>query len=526
MVLVLPLNIVAIILSNVTMHSMVEEAEVSVQNVLEAYMSEIESKMTTTGYFLYTVRNEEAETLAMLNAADSISYENTKIHFYYKVNNLRTLVNGADVYFFYVTDRDDIMSWSSMSERRNPRHAFLREKFETGSELGWNHNEIEQRQILSLFVKLPQTIYGGWIYLDTIVDELEKDIHYETAEFYFTEEKMVSEKKLMANVYSEKGGVYLSCCWDKGEVIGEISRIYKILQILAMVELCIIPMLYLMISHLLLKPLQTMNRAHQYLQDGNLNYRITQKGNSVEFDYSFQSFNLMAGKIHDLKIESYEKELERQKMELKNLQLQIRPHFLLNTFNLIYTLLQRNEPLAVQRIILYLSDYFRYLFRSGSDLELFEKEIHLIEEYIHMAKVRYPDSIEFTYEVDPEIHFVRVPPLLLHNFVENIVKHVVQQGIMTHISLIGQYEEKTVVFMIMDDGPGMEKEKLEELDSSMRRTKFDGSHIGFANSLRRVKHFYGEKSDIVISSEIGEGTCVTITIPYNLEVEDESFDCE
>lgn len=46
----------------------------------------------------------------------------------------------------------------------------------------------------------------------------------------------------------------------------------------------------------------------------------------------------MADQIKTLKIENYEKELDRQKMELKNLQLQIHPHFLLNTFNLVYTL--------------------------------------------------------------------------------------------------------------------------------------------------------------------------------------------
>ena len=28
-----------------------------------------------------------------------------------------------------------------------------------------------------------------------------------------------------------------------------------------------------------------------------------------------------------------------------------------------------------------------------------------------MAEVRYPDSIEVRYEYDPEISFVRVPPL-------------------------------------------------------------------------------------------------------------------
>ena len=234
----------------------------------------------------------------------------------------------------------------------------------------------------------------------------------------------------------------------------------------------------------------------------------------------------MAERIQNLKIEIYEKELDRKQMELSNLQLQIRPHFLLNTFNLIYTLAQRGQEKDVQQVILYLSDYFRYLFRSGRNLEIFEKEQHLIEAYIGTAKVRYPGAIEADYEYDPEIAFVRVPPLLLHNFVENIVKYAISPGKVTHLSIVGQYEDGMVSFMIMDDGDGMTEEQVEELDRSMREPRKDGLHIGYANSLKRLRYSYGEKADIEISSEPGEGVCVTVTFPYDLEEENEPFDSE
>ena len=250
------------------------------------------------------------------------------------------------------------------------------------------------------------------------------------------------------------------------------------------IALLLIPVLYLVISNLLLNPLRLVNQAHKRLQEGDLDYRIQEKANSIEYSYSFLSFNQMADQIKTLKIENYEKELDRQKMELKNLQLQIHPHFLLNTFNLVYTLAQRKETGAIQDIVIYLSEYFRYIFRSGKSLELFPKEQKLIEGYIRMAEVRYPDSIEVRYEYDPEISFVRVPPLLLHNFVENIVKYAVKQGQITHISLLGQYIDGIVTFMIMDDGAGMSEEEVKNLDKRMRNGNIDGEHIGFVNSLK------------------------------------------
>ena len=305
-----------------------------------------------------------------------------------------------------------------------------------------------------------------------------------------------------------------------------IEAVYGIMHAFSIVAFLLIPILYALIQRLLLHPLRVLNQAQKRLRNGDLDCRITEKANSIEYEHSFQSFNKMADRIQDLKIEVYEKELDRKQMELSNLQLQIRPHFLLNTFNLIYTLAQRGQEKDVQQVILYLSDYFRYLFRSGRNLEIFEKEQHLIEAYIGTAKVRYPGAIEADYEYDPEIAFVRVPPLLLHNFVENIVKYAISPGKVTHISIVGQYEDGMVSFMIMDDGGGMTEEQVEELDRSMREPRKDGLHIGYANSLKRLRYSYGEKADIEISSEPGEGVCVTVTFPYDLEEENEPFDSE
>ena len=109
---------------------------------------------------------------------------------------------------------------------------------------------------------------------------------------------------------------------------------------------------------------------------------------------------------------------------------------------------------------------------------------------------------------------------------ENIVKYAISPGKVTHISIVGQYEDGMVSFMIMDDGGGMTEEQVEELDRSMREPRKDGLHIGYANSLKRLRYSYGEKADIEISSEPGEGVCVTVTFPYDLEEENEPFDSE
>ena len=259
-----------------------------------------------------------------------------------------------------------------------------------------------------------------------------------------------------------------------------------------------------------------MNKAHDQIKIGNWDYRIRQNANSMEMEQVFQSFNQMAENMKDLRLENMQKELEKQKLELNNLQLQIRPHFLLNTFNLMFNLTSKGDMKSIQGLILYLSDYFRYIFRSGKDLELFDKELGLIEGYIESVKLRYPNRIDIVYSIDPEVSMVRVPPLLIHNFVENIIKHALKPEGTLHIMLCATYEKGSVIFQISDDGNGMPQDEVD----CINRGEFveeTGSHVGIANSYKRMKYFYGDTATIHVDSELNVGTMFTISFPYDLE---------
>ena len=528
LVIILPFNMLAIWLSERTMSSLIEQSRISVQNVMNTYLSNLDYRMETTANLLYNLRYNDMYGLTVVKQAGDEKYEGAKINFYYSQKNYYETTNVTDVWFIYMKKLEDIIVWDGAFSAKKGDEAYVREEEKEKISSGWILTEVKGREAARLFIDIGNITYGGWIYLDNLVEDLQKDLDYEFVELSFSEleRKQQAQDELVVSAYCPRGRFFFNAVLSKSEVTGKIEAIYGIMHVASLIALLLIPVLYALIQRLLLHPLRVLNQAQKRLRNGDLDCRITEKANSIEYEHSFQSFNKMADRIQDLKIEVYEKELDRKQMELSNLQLQIRPHFLLNTFNLIYTLAQRGQEKDVQQVILYLSDYFRYLFRSGRNLEIFEKEQHLIEAYIGTAKVRYPGAIEADYEYDPEIAFVRVPPLLLHNFVENIVKYAISPGKVTHISIVGQYEDGMVSFMIMDDGGGMTEEQVEELDRSMREPRKDGLHIGYANSLKRLRYSYGEKADIEISSEPGEGVCVTVTFPYDLEEENEPFDSE
>ena len=221
----------------------------------------------------------------------------------------------------------------------------------------------------------------------------------------------------------------------------------------------------------------------------------------------------MAGSLHTLKIQNYEAALQKKELELKNLQLQIRPHFLLNTFNLIYSLAQLRDYKSIQKFVLYLTDYFRYLFREGASLAPFSQELDLIEKYLDVSAIRYPDCFTVTYDIDPKTHPVPVPPLLLHNFVENVFKHAMRLGEDIHIRISARLEAAMAVFTIEDDGAGMDPATVRQLNGGSFGAGTN-EHIGLQNSLRRLETVYGRKGLLWVDSAPCEGTQFTIRIPW------------
>ncbi|MFA9376393.1 MAG: sensor histidine kinase [Lachnotalea sp.] len=531
-ILVLPLNFIAIFQNQRVIDTMVEQNRASAKTLSDTFMSDIGSRMVNTQSLLYYFLSEDPYCIRMkLQKENNYTYQSSKLKLYYNLKKMSGMTDGGDGYFYLMKKVNDILVYDKSPNESNQLYKsinnFLSEQLREGVKSGWHIYEFNNKKYLFLIVDLKDVMYGGWFNLDSLKMQMEKRLKYTDYLISFTEKQKKENPDDRIIVSSGIKKIYIEISIKRNEIVGGISMYVKILKIMAFLYLALIPVLFMTLRSLLLHPLNKINYAHRQIQGGNQDFRIKEKSNSVEYQEAYKSFNQMADNIKTLKIESYEKEISKQKMELRNLQLQIRPHFLLNTFNLIYTLAQRKEEDAIQDVILYMSDYFRYIFRNDKDLDLFPKELKLIKGYMKMISIRYSGNIKAEYDFDPEIMFVRIPPLLIHNFIENSAKYGIKQGIILNISIIGKYKNKMVTFCVIDDGNGMDEETLDynnKMLSGEIEPDSHNSHIGLINSMRRVKHFYGDEANIEITSEQGKMTCVKIVFPYNLEVDNEPFD--
>jgi two-component system sensor histidine kinase LytS len=103
-----------------------------------------------------------------------------------------------------------------------------------------------------------------------------------------------------------------------------------------------------------------------------------------------------------------------------------------------------------------------------------------------------------------------VPPFLLQPLVENAVKHAMPaEGKLTVVIGV-QVDGSDLVLVVADDGVGMSQETCEGM---MSPEQTEGLGIAVKNVHDRLKGFFGQQAEMVVQSEIGTGTAVTLRIP-------------
>ena len=123
--------------------------------------------------------------------------------------------------------------------------------------------------------------------------------------------------------------------------------------------------------------------------------------------------------------------------KLKHLQLEHRainsllnPHFIFNVVNNIQDLINNGSKESANNYLVTMSKMIRQNIENLSfNLIPIENELELIKNYIHLQNLRFSNSILLTINHDIENSSdIFLPPLLLHNFIENAIVHGFKKG--------------------------------------------------------------------------------------------------
>ena len=104
-----------------------------------------------------------------------------------------------------------------------------------------------------------------------------------------------------------------------------------------MFTLLALPLLLYSTNRLINMPLNRLIKAIDRIEQGDLEYRIEEGNQNLEFEQINRSFNKMMEQVRTLKIDVYEKEMEKKDIMMRYLSQQIQPHFVLNAMNILYS---------------------------------------------------------------------------------------------------------------------------------------------------------------------------------------------
>lgn len=238
----------------------------------------------------------------------------------------------------------------------------------------------------------------------------------------------------------------------------------------------------------------------------------------IELEQANTQFKGLVEQIKTFKIAMYEQELEKQRIQLDYMKLQIKPHFFLNCLTSIYSMAQIHMYKEIENMTLSTSKYFRYIFQNGENFVRLEDEIEHVRTYLEIQKQRYQDAFIYYIEQEDQAGSVEIPPLVLQTFIENSIKYAISREHEAEIRLTVQrlqmeQEEEMLVIQLTDTGPGFPPQVLEKLNLGEPLDQSKGTQIGIMNTLKRLEYLYLKRATVTFSNLEGGGASVILYLP-------------
>lgn len=202
------------------------------------------------------------------------------------------------------------------------------------------------------------------------------------------------------------------------------------------------------------------------------------------------------------------------------MQEQFKPHFLYNTLDTIGWMAREHSAEDIVKLVDALTNVFRISLSKGKDYITIEEEMKYISNYLYIQKIRYGPKVMYEMETEESIKMVRIPKLILQPLVENAIYHGVKlkrgEG---HLKVSIWEEEETIFLEVQDDGKGMPEEKVAELSRLLNEPSSpnENQSFGLFYVKERLRIRYGDQFRVLVESQEGKGTNITILIPGGYE---------
>jgi len=225
--------------------------------------------------------------------------------------------------------------------------------------------------------------------------------------------------------------------------------------------------------------------------------------------------------INELNTKNNQITQEKNIIELKYVQSQFNPHLLYNTLSVLKWECVKYDA-GLGNTIDSMVDYYRSCISDYSEVVELGEEITLIKNYLSLMEFVHKRAYPLLLNIDEKLMNLQTTKHILQPFVENSILHGIQHKPEGYIKIEGTLENDFAVIKIMDNGTGIDKNKMNEIKNDNYFSKYKS--YGIKNTKERIRLFHGEESSLKVESRDTGGTCVTIKVPVGKFEDTENID--
>ncbi len=346
---------------------------------------------------------------------------------------------------------------------------------------------------------------------DLVPDKLEQ-------EYYVTENE---PKHIVVNQYSDVLHVRIFYFIPYNGYFFYMNWMQTLFLFLSLFMVILIPVCYVLISKSYFRPMENLIKTMQKIRDGFIDEKVESNYKIQEFQEVNVTFNEMMMEIKNLKIESWERRLQKNRAELQYLQLQIKPHFFLNCLKNLYGMAELKCYEKMQDMIIQISSYLRYFFKDNMSLVTIDDEINHVKNYITLQKYSLEQDVECVIEIEEQLKACIIPVLLIQPFVENSIKYGRKKNQTLQITIriieLKLEDENLLDIIITDNGNGFNQDVLGQLNTQTPY-QYTENNVGIANIRQRLFLIYGEKA-MLQCNNLKEGAQSEMILPVKVSKE-------
>lgn len=557
-VIIMTLPLIAMLLYNnfYAIHTVRVQVSDSYKNLLNLYMTQIDAGLNDADAYMSTVANG-VDLLSLKQAETDSDYYTAKIYLHNKLSEDISLYGSVSSFFVYAEHRQDFMDIS------NTMYVSIEENERVGSYIAdlihsrripkgnstkrWQHHRIGQDDYLINIVHTANVYLGGWVKTDhllrplrtlqlgeggavilandqgepitktSVIKDYGIELHKNMNQYYLSGS---TTKYLVIGAPSKRGNFTLAALIPDKHILANLPYLQGIVWFITIASLFFVPIgLYFMRRDILV-PLYRILSAMRKVRAGDWSNRVVLPNATEEFKRLGESFNSMMTEIETLRVNVYEEQLNKQREELQRLQLQINPHFFLNSLNIVYNLAKVKSFDVIMEMTMALIHYFRFMFRSNTSFVKLKDEIEFTRNYLRIQTLRFPGQLSWSVDAPDYLTYIPIPPLVIQSFVENSIKHAFTMEEPVHVSVCIRIADEdrgtSLGIRIEDTGKGFSEKILKELQAGRSVENDRGEHTGIWNVERRLRLLYGDSATVqFFNDEKTGGAVVEILVPTN-----------